>query len=171
MKLRFCHNQCVLWSITRLPPSTHFQQLTSILYQLYSCQWHLQHWQHYPHLCICQNSFHPPTLPSLSGNSLIPQDSCLNKLTWEEQEKRLLSIQIITRASVAVLVLCLMSQIIHDNQEGVSLTFRELSKIFSGNLCVAEIALSMRISSWNFVHVTKAWLWAHTQSFSLKFSP
>ena len=29
----------------------------------------------------------------------------------------------------------------------------------------------MRISSWNYVRVPKAWLWAHVQSFSLKFSP
>ena len=28
----------------------------------------------------------------------------------------------------------------------------------------------MRISSLNFVHLPKAWLWAHIQSFSLKFS-
>ena len=28
----------------------------------------------------------------------------------------------------------------------------------------------MRISSWNFVHVPKAWLWAHIQTFSLKSS-
>ena len=28
----------------------------------------------------------------------------------------------------------------------------------------------MRISSWNFVRVPKAWLWAHVQSFSLKFA-
>ena len=38
----------------------------------------------------------------------------------------------------------------------VSLTFRELSKIFSRNLCIAEIALLMRISSWNFIRVPKA---------------
>ena len=52
----------------------------------------------------------------------------------------------------------------------VSLTFRELSKIFSRNLCIAEIVLLMRISSRNFVRVPKAMLWAHIQSFSLKFS-
>ena len=51
----------------------------------------------------------------------------------------------------------------------VSLTFRELSKIFSRNLCIAKIVLRMRISSWNFVCVPKAMLWAHVQSFSLKF--
>ena len=37
----------------------------------------------------------------------------------------------------------------------VSLTFRELSKIFSPILCIAEIVLIMRISSWNFVRVLK----------------
>ena len=35
----------------------------------------------------------------------------------------------------------------------VSLTFHELSKIFSRNLCIAEIVLVMKISSWNFVRV------------------
>ena len=56
-------------------------------------------------------------------------------------------------------------------QRVVSLTFRDLSKIFSRNLCIAEIVLLMRISSWNFVCVpkAKAMLWAHIQSFSLKF--
>ena len=54
---------------------------------------------------------------------------------------------------------------------GVSLTFRKLSKVFSRNLCIAEIVLVMRISSWNFVRVPKAMLWAHIQSFDLKFSP
>ena len=53
---------------------------------------------------------------------------------------------------------------------GVSLTFRELSKIFSRNLYIIKIALLMRISSFNFVTVPKAWLWAHVQRFSLKFS-
>ena len=53
----------------------------------------------------------------------------------------------------------------------VSLTFGELSKILSRNLCIAEIVLLMRISSWNFVRVPKAMLWAHAQSLSLKFSP
>ena len=52
---------------------------------------------------------------------------------------------------------------------GVSLTFHELSKIFSQNLCITEIVF-MRIPSQNFVRVPKAMLWAHTQSFSLKFS-
>ena len=37
-------------------------------------------------------------------------------------------------------------------QGGVSLTFRELSKMFTRNLCIVEIIL-MRISSWNFVRV------------------
>ena len=59
----------------------------------------------------------------------------------------------------------------HKCQGVVSLTFRELSNIFSRNLCVAEIALPMIISSWNFVRVPKAMLCAHVQSFSLKFSP
>ena len=34
---------------------------------------------------------------------------------------------------------------------GVSLMFRKLSKPFSRNLCIAEIILHLRISSWNFV--------------------
>ena len=51
------------------------------------------------------------------------------------------------------------------SQGVVSLTFRELSKIFSRNLCVAEIALPMSISSWNFIRVpkAKAMLWARTK--------
>ena len=53
----------------------------------------------------------------------------------------------------------------------VSLTFHELSKIFSRILCTAEIVLLMRMSSWHFVRVPKAMLWAHVQSFSLKSSP
>ena len=53
----------------------------------------------------------------------------------------------------------------------VSLTFCELSKIFSRNLCIAEIVLLMKISNWNFVRVPNAMLWAHIQSFILKFSP
>ena len=56
-----------------------------------------------------------------------------------------------------------------ESQGVVSLTFRELSKIFSRNLCIAEIVLVIRISSWNLVRVPKAMLWAHVQSFSLKF--
>ena len=43
----------------------------------------------------------------------------------------------------------------------VSLMIQELSKIFSWNLCIVEIVLLMRISSWN--------LGTHT-NFSLKFS-
>ena len=53
----------------------------------------------------------------------------------------------------------------------VSQRFQELSKIFSWNLCIAEIILLVWISSWNFVRVPKAMLWAHIQSFNLKFSP
>ena len=45
--------------------------------------------------------------------------------------------------------------------EYVSLTFHEFSKIFSRNLCTAEMVLLMRISSWNSVRVAKAWLWIH----------
>ena len=41
----------------------------------------------------------------------------------------------------------------------------------SRNLCIVEIVIVMRISSWNFVRVPKAMLWAHEQCFSLKFSP
>ena len=52
----------------------------------------------------------------------------------------------------------------------VSLTFRELSKIISRKYTTPEITFTVRISSWNFVRVPKAWLWAHVQSFSLKFS-
>ena len=52
----------------------------------------------------------------------------------------------------------------------VSLTFRELLKIISRKYTIQEMTFMMRISSWNFVHVPKAWLWAHVQSFSLKFS-
>ena len=59
----------------------------------------------------------------------------------------------------------------HGQQGVVSRTFRELSKIFSRNLCVVEIALPMSISSWNFVRVPKAKLWTHVHSFSLKLSP
>ena len=66
---------------------------------------------------------------------------------------------------------CMTGQLGQLSLAFVSLTFRELSKIFSWNLCIAEIVVLMRISSWNFVRVPKAWLWAHVQSFSLKFSP
>ena len=58
----------------------------------------------------------------------------------------------------------------HRTQGVVSLRFCMLSKIFSRNLCITEIVLLMRISSWNFVREPKAMLWAHVQSFSLKFS-
>ena len=43
----------------------------------------------------------------------------------------------------------------------VSLRFRELSKICSRDFCIAEVVLLMIISSWNFVRVSKAVLWAH----------
>ena len=65
----------------------------------------------------------------------------------------------------------MLESLLKQHQAFVSLTFRELSKIFSWNLCIAEIVVLMRISSWNFVRVPKAWLWAHVQSFSLKLSP
>ena len=52
----------------------------------------------------------------------------------------------------------------------VSLTFCELSKIISRRYTMPEMTFMVRISSWNFVRVPKAWLWAHVQSFSLKFS-
>ena len=54
---------------------------------------------------------------------------------------------------------------------GPSGLFRELFKIFSRNLCFADIVLVVRISNWNFIRVPKAMLWAHVQSFNLKFSP
>ena len=38
-------------------------------------------------------------------------------------------------------------------------------------ICVTEIVLLMIIPSLKFVHIPKATLWAHVQSFSLKFSP
>ena len=52
----------------------------------------------------------------------------------------------------------------------VSLTFRELSKIILRKYTMPEMTFIMRISCWNFVRAPKAWLWAHVQSFSLKFS-
>ena len=55
-------------------------------------------------------------------------------------------------------------------QRAVSLTLRELSKIFSRNRCIVEIVLLLRISSWNFEIVPKALLWAHVQICSLKFA-
>ena len=66
--------------------------------------------------------------------------------------------------------LCKHNQMLPESLGGDSLTFRELSKIFSQNLCVAEIVLLMRISSWNFVRVSKSLLWAHVPNFSLTFS-
>ena len=42
----------------------------------------------------------------------------------------------------------------------VSLTFCELSKIFSRNLCIAEFIVLLRISNWNFVH----WMCAHSHA-------
>ena len=56
------------------------------------------------------------------------------------------------------------------SQGVVSLTFRELSKIISRKYTTPEITFTVRISSWNFVRGPKAMLWAHVQSFSLKFS-
>ena len=53
---------------------------------------------------------------------------------------------------------------------GVSLTFHKLSKIIAWKYTVPEITFMVRISNSNFVCVPKAWLWAHIQSFSLKFS-
>ena len=45
----------------------------------------------------------------------------------------------------------------------VSLTFHELYKMFSRNLCIAQIILLLNISSWNFVRVPKAMLcFGHT---------
>ena len=52
----------------------------------------------------------------------------------------------------------------------VSLTFHKLSKIISREYTMPEITFTVRISSWNFVRVPKAWFWAHIQSFSLDFS-
>ena len=52
----------------------------------------------------------------------------------------------------------------------VWLKFGELSKIISWKYTMPAITFMARISSWNFVHVPKAWFWAHEQSFSLKCS-
>ena len=52
---------------------------------------------------------------------------------------------------------------------GVSLTFRELSKVFSRNVCFAQIVVLRRISSWNVVRVPKARLWEYVPSSNLKF--
>ena len=56
------------------------------------------------------------------------------------------------------------------SQGVVSLTLRELSKIISRKYTMPEITYMVRISSWNFVREPKARLWAHVQSFNLKFS-
>ena len=56
------------------------------------------------------------------------------------------------------------------SQGVVSLTFRELSKTISRKYTMSEITFMVRIWSWNFVHVPKAWLWAHIQIFSFKLS-
>ena len=48
-----------------------------------------------------------------------------------------------------------MLMIYNSNHSG-GVKFCELSKIFSRNLCITEIILLMRNSSWNFVHVPKA---------------
>ena len=55
-------------------------------------------------------------------------------------------------------------------QWAVSLTFRKLPKIFSRKYTTPEITFMVRISIWKCVRVPKARLWAHVQSFSLKFS-
>ena len=52
----------------------------------------------------------------------------------------------------------------------VSLTFRELPKIFSRKYTTPEITFMVIISIWKFVRVPKARLSAHLQCFSLKFS-
>ena len=56
------------------------------------------------------------------------------------------------------------------NQDDVSLTFRELSKIISRKCIMPVIILMVKISSGDFVHISKALLWAHVHSFSLKSS-
>ena len=43
-------------------------------------------------------------------------------------------------------------------------------QIISRKYTMSQITFTVRISSWKFVRVPKAWLWAHVQSFSLKFS-
>ena len=55
-------------------------------------------------------------------------------------------------------------------QDVVSLMFRELSKIILRKYTMPVITFMVIISSWNFVRVPNAWLWAHEQSFSLKCS-
>ena len=49
------------------------------------------------------------------------------------------------------------------HQGVVSLTFRELSKIISRKYTLPVIKFLVRVSSWNFVRVPKAWLWARTK--------
>ena len=46
-------------------------------------------------------------------------------------------------------------------QGGVSLTFREHSKIISRKYTMPEITFMVRISSWNFLRVPRALLWAY----------
>ena len=48
------------------------------------------------------------------------------------------------------------------------ITFREFSKIISRKYTMPAITLMVKISSGDFAHVSKALLWAHVQSFSLK---
>ena len=50
----------------------------------------------------------------------------------------------------------------------VSLTFHEFSKLFSRNLCIAEIVIIMRISSWKFGRVHKAMLWLQSTKLQLE---
>ena len=58
----------------------------------------------------------------------------------------------------------------HSIQGVVSLTFCKLFKTISQKYTMSEITFIVRISSWNFICVPKALLWAHVQSFSVKFS-
>ena len=53
----------------------------------------------------------------------------------------------------------------------VSLRFRELSQDILSNLCITEIVLLMRISSWNFVREPKAMLLGTRTKFQLKILP
>ena len=50
-----------------------------------------------------------------------------------------------------------------DLQGAISLPFCKLSKIIFLKYIMPEITLIVRITSWNFVCVTKAWLWTHIQ--------
>ena len=56
------------------------------------------------------------------------------------------------------------------DQMVVLLIFHEPSKIILTKYTMPEITFLLRISSWNCVCVSEAWLWAHMQSFNLKFS-